>query len=510
MEKRFLAEYLRLSVEDGDVISSDSKAESDSIHHQRLLITRYREEKEIYLEAPVMEFVDDGYSGTNFQRPAIKELLSLVREGKICCIIVKDLSRFGRNYLEVGDYLEQIFPFMGVRFIAINDRYDSAEYIGTTGGIEIAFRSLLYDMYSKDLSAKMRSALKIRRKRGDFIGPRPPFGYEFSSDRKKLAVDLVAAAYVKRIFELACEGESTGKIAARLNEEKIPTPGAYKNQKGSQYHILDGNGYWNSKKVLKIIENKVYVGTVVNAKYKVTEIGAKQFKRVPDEKRIYVPNKHEAIVSEETFQKASEIIQNNGQQKGKKHDFSNKSILQGKLRCGNCKRSLIRITSTSIPYFTCEKAAYDTRSSCFGGRVKEPEIEKVILKKINEKLEKEEKKQTSEAFESNLKEIQKEIATLERQRDALKAEKQWLYEQFKMKQLYKKTYLERVAVLREKEDGINGQIEQAQKQRKIGENSVKYEEDISTLRVLNTDVVEAYIETIYVDAPERFHIIWKK
>ena len=188
MAEKLVAEYLRLSIEDGDVISNDNKAESDSISNQRELITRYRSDRMLYPDAQVLEFVDDGYSGTNFERPALKQMLSLIREGKICCVIVKDISRFGRNYLEVGDYLEQIFPFMGVRFIAINDYYDSDDYLGTTGGIEVAFKSLLYDMYSKDLSVKMNSALQIRRKRGEFIGPRPPFGYCLSKDKKVLTV----------------------------------------------------------------------------------------------------------------------------------------------------------------------------------------------------------------------------------------------------------------------------------------------------------------------------------
>ena len=135
MVGKFLAEYLRLSVEDGDIVSNDVKAESDSIIHQRELITRYVSDKQIYSAMQPLEFVDDGYSGTNFDRPAVKKMLSLVRKGEIRCIIVKDISRFGRNYLEVGDYLEQIIPFLGVRFIAINDGYDSDDYIGTTGGI---------------------------------------------------------------------------------------------------------------------------------------------------------------------------------------------------------------------------------------------------------------------------------------------------------------------------------------------------------------------------------------
>ena len=143
MEERFVAEYLRLSMEDGDVVSDNAKEESNSILHQRNLITRYLSDRNLYPGTQTIEFVDDGYSGTNFERPAVKRMLSMVREGKICCIVVKDISRFGRNYLEVGDYLEQIFPFMGVRFIAVGDGYDSADYEGTTGGIEIAFKSFL-------------------------------------------------------------------------------------------------------------------------------------------------------------------------------------------------------------------------------------------------------------------------------------------------------------------------------------------------------------------------------
>lgn len=510
MENRFLAEYLRLSIEDGDVISGDSKIESDSISHQRFLISRYKDENDLYPGVPTLEFVDDGYSGTNFERPAIKEMLSLIREGKICCIIVKDISRFGRNYLEVGDYLEQIFPFMGVRFIAINDGYDSNDYIGTTGGIEIAFRSLLYDMYSKDLSVKMNSALKIRRRRGDFIGPRPPFGYQFSSDKKVLAVDQVAAGYVRRIFELACEGKSTGEIAVSLNEEKIPTPGEYKNQNGHHYHMLDGKGYWDRKKVLKILENKIYLGTVVNAKYKVTKIGGKQFERVPDGERIYVSNKHEAIISEQVFYKAAEIIRNMGQQKGKKHHFSHESILQGKIRCGNCKRSLVRITCTAIPCFICEKAAYDSNSACFKGRIKEPEIEKLVLEQIKNKLEREGKEKDALSLETNVKNLQNEIKALEKRRGSLKTEKQYLYEQFKMKQIDKKTYLSCVAALRAKEEQVDELIKQVEVKKAVCKNSRENMDCQAPVEKLGSNMVEEYIEMIYVNEAGEIEIIWKK
>lgn len=171
-----MAEYLRVSIEDGDLISESNKTESNAVSNQRRLIEDYRRKEGLYPELIMIEFTDDGYSGTNFDRLGVRQLLAMVRKGKICCILVKDISRFGRDYLEVGDYLEQIFLFMGVRFIAVNDGYDSNDYIGTTGGIEIGFKSLLYGMYSKELSVKMRSALEVRRRRGDFVGPRPPIG----------------------------------------------------------------------------------------------------------------------------------------------------------------------------------------------------------------------------------------------------------------------------------------------------------------------------------------------
>lgn len=536
MAGQFLAEYLRLSVEDGDIVANDTKAESDSIGHQRELIARYISEKQIYPSIQSVEFVDDGYSGTNFDRPAVRKMLSLVREGKICCIIVKDLSRFGRNYLEVGDYLEQIFPFLGVRFIAINDGYDSNDYIGTTGGIEIAFKSLLYDMYSKDLSEKMRSSLLIRRKRGDFIGPRAPFGYQFSDNKKILAVDEVAAQYVKRIFELACEGCGTGKIAKLLNKERVPTPGQYKNREKLQYHILDGEGYWDSGKVRKILQNKVYTGTVVNGRTRVTEVGGSHFKQAPEEEQICIPGRHEAIVTEQEYLVALQVLKYNGCQKGKKHTPKQESILLGKLRCGHCKRSLIRIDCAAMPYFVCKKAEYEEAPSgdtsmpygkkeenteCIGERLSETELEMAILECINEELEQripdgENKSQESDTDFSvmNHRQIRKMCKTLEQKQDSLKIEKQYLYEQYKRKQMERKTYLNRVGALREEERRLSEQIQSLQKQREqCGEEDGTRQEKAGhngKLEILTREVVDEWIEVIYVYGKSQFDIIYKE
>lgn len=540
--EKFLAAYLRLSVEDGDIISNDMKAESDSISHQRELITRYIRDRQLYPSIQLLEFVDDGYSGTNFARPAVKEMLSLVREGKICCIIVKDISRLGRNYLEVGDYLEQIFPFMGVRFIAINDGYDSKDHMGTTGGIEIAFKSLLYDMYSKDLSEKMRSSLLIRRKRGDFIGPRAPFGYQFSDSKKTLAVDEVAAQYVREIFRLACEGYGTGEIAKILNKEKIPTPGRYKNREKQQYHIIDEEGYWNCGRVRKILQNRVYIGTVVNGRTKVTEVGGSHFRQVSDEEHICVPNMHEAIVTEQEFLLASKVIKNNGCQKGKKHNRKEESVLQGKLRCGNCKRCLIRIKCTKTPCFTCKKAAYETVSSeddqmlfgrkaeknrCISERLSEPELEAAILERINQEREQGILERTGQEPDAvfpvaderqsklpSVKELKKMCMALGHKQDLLKREKQYLYEQYKRDRMERGTYLNRMEILRKEESRLSEQLQKMQEEKERWEEEGGSDQEgaeySGKFKSLTKDVVEQWIDCIYVYGESRIDIVYKE
>lgn len=530
MKEQFVAEYLRLSMEDGDVVSDSDKEESDSIQHQRELISRYLHEENLYPDMQTLEFVDDGYSGTNFERPAVKRMLSMVREGKICCIIVKDISRFGRNYLEVGDYLEQILPFMGVRFIAVGDGYDSNNYEGTTGGIEIAFRSFLYDLYSKDLSVKMRSALEVRRKRGDFIGPRPPFGYRFSENKKVLAVDQEAAKYVRRIFELAGTGYSTGRIAVKLNEEKIPTPGQYKNRGNLQYHLLDGEGYWNRNMVLKILENKVYLGMVVNGKYRVTKVGGSQFKRVADEDQVCVSGRHEAIVTEQEFMKASKVIKYRGYQRGKEHKGKQDSILLGKLRCGNCKRSLNRIVCTKVPCFICGRAKYDKGSGCFDGRLNEPEVEDAVLRHIRQKVEERRRErlalldreepdrehgvveQGGGSLKPGCARIKNKGVLLEKKLDALKIEKQYLYEQFKMEQLEKNDYLNKVEDLRAEEKRVGEEIRKVEEER-IREGERREGEigkqELGEIRLCR-ELLEEMIEAVYVWREGEIEVVWKE
>jgi len=402
---------------------------------------------------------------------------------------------------------------MGVRFIAINDGYDSNDYTGTTGGLEVAFKSLMYDMYSKDLSVKMCSALEVRRKRGDYIGPRPPFGYRFSENKRVLAVDETAAGYVKRIFGLACEGYSTGQIAVKLNEEGIPTPGQYKNQSREEYHILAGKGCWDRKMVLKILENRVYLGTVVNAKYKVAEIGGRRFKRVPDGERIYVEGRHEAVITEEEFVQASKAIRYRGMQKGKTHHFEKSHVLSGKLKCRNCGKSMVRISCTKIPCYACERAKYDVDGRCFPGRVQEPEAEMYVLAQINRR-QKEQKAGCGETdtgtIRSNIREIKRELAAGESRLGVVKAEKQYLYEQLKLGKIERELYLSKVETLREEESRLRRQTAQTREKMAALEEQQRNSHTGDEIAELSREIVEEYVDAVYVCGDGTLEMAWKQ
>ena len=227
-EKYNCATYLRLSRSDGD------QQESNSIKNQRALLNDYMgKHPELH---KFDEYVDDGYSGTNFERPDFKRMMQDIEKRNVNCIIVKDLSRFGRNYIETGRYLERIFPFMGVRFIAINDHYDSAEENDDKGRILIPFNNLINDTYCRDISLRVRSHLDVKRKEGQFIGSFAGYGYRKDpKDKNHLIIDEYAAGIVQEIFKQKLNGMSSQRIASHLNELGVLPPNEYKRANGFNY-----------------------------------------------------------------------------------------------------------------------------------------------------------------------------------------------------------------------------------------------------------------------------------
>ena len=247
MKKYQIAIYIRLSKEDDKL-----KIESNSITMQRILLQKYVAEN--FVDYELSEFCDDGYTGTNFERPGMQAMLEKIRNGRINCVVVKDFSRFARDYIELGSYLEQIFPFLGVRFISINDNYDSKDYQGSIADIDVNFKNLLYDLYSKDLSEKVHSSLAIRKEKGQYISGNSPFGYDKDpKDRHALLIAEDEAEVVRRIFSLTVEGHTTTEITRMFNEAHVKTPIEFKIEKGQTSRIPKaGRFLWNTSTICAI------------------------------------------------------------------------------------------------------------------------------------------------------------------------------------------------------------------------------------------------------------------
>lgn len=292
------AMYLRISSEDEDLRTGE-KNESESISNQRSLLREYVSGHAELAGSEILEFCDDGWSGTNFERPAVKALLEQVRRGQINCIVVKDLSRFGRDYLTVGDYISRVFPFLGVRFISVNDGFDSSNPLDIDS-LDTSFRTLIYDLYSRDLSRRVKSAKKARAERGAFLSPYAPYGYvKDPEDKNHLLVDTEAAEVIRRIFQMAADGTKTWEIAAALNGEGVSSPKNYKVETGctrTPWHSIQDENFWTANLVAKFLRDERYIGKTVYGKRSRDIVGSTHTVKISRNDWVIVPDRHEAIV----------------------------------------------------------------------------------------------------------------------------------------------------------------------------------------------------------------------
>ena len=242
MKKYVIALYIRLSLE-------DFKTDSLSISSQRMILQEHAAGLEEYGNAELMEFVDNGYSGANFERPAVQELLDLVRANRIDCIMVKDFSRFGRNSLETGYFIERVFPIFHTRFISVSDDFDTKKLKGDTGGMEVAFKYLISEYYSRDMSVKTKTAKYMKMRRGEYQSKICPYGY-CKGDNNRMVPDPETSCVIQMIFEYAASGMNSAQIARELHSQAIPTPGEYKALKGQKYHdVSRTNGVWSNSTI---------------------------------------------------------------------------------------------------------------------------------------------------------------------------------------------------------------------------------------------------------------------
>lgn len=353
--------YIRLSREDGD------KAESESIASQKALLERYAREND-FLRFEY--YIDDGWSGTDFERPSFLRMMGDITGRRINCVIVKDLSRFGRNYVEAGKYLETVFPLFGIRFIAVNDNIDSVLNPQSMNNVIVPFKNIMNDEYCRDISMKVRSSLDIRRKEGKFIGSFAPYGYKKDkSDHNKLVVDEDAATVVRLIFERFLSGYSIAGIAKELSARRIPNPAAYKKGRGSQ------SGIWQHSTVRRILNNELYIGNMVQKKNEIISYKIHVAKAVEKGRQIVVENTHEPVILREDFERAQSLLKRDTRTSPKDNKLS---VFAGFLKCADCGRALQKRT-VKQPYKTYEYYSCSTYKQSGGRRCSKHAVRADIL-----------------------------------------------------------------------------------------------------------------------------------
>lgn len=382
--------YLRLSKEDGDV-TTGSKNESNSIANQKSLIMDYLKDKHDIQVVSIRE--DDGYSGVDFNRPGFQLMLEDVKKGIIDCIIVKDLSRFGRNYIEVGRYLEKLFPMLGVRFIAVNDNYDSLE-VDTAHDIVMPFKNLINDSYCRDLSVKIRSHLAVKRKNGEFIGAFACYGYLKDPENKNhLVIDTYAGPVVQDIFCMKINGYSQYKIADILNEQGILSPMEYKRSIGVHFETsfkVNSKALWSAKAVSRILTNEVYTGVLVQGKQTTPNHKIKVRQAVEEKDWIRVENAHAPLIDPCLFEIVQTLLERDTRTSPKADSVF---PLSGLLYCGDCGQPMVRKTTTyslkgvgefqpqKYSYFVCQGQSKD--KGCSWHRIREKELLDAVLQAVN-------------------------------------------------------------------------------------------------------------------------------
>lgn len=427
-----VAMYLRLSSEDIDLKSSD-KTESESISNQRGLLKEFLRVRPEFSGAEILEFCDDGWSGKNFQRPAFLQMMEQVKTGKIQCIVVKDLSRFGRDYLVVGNYISRVFPFLGVRFIAVNDGFDSTRQ-ADIDSLDTSFKTLIYDLYSRELSQKVKSAKRQRAEKGLFLSPFAPYGYRKDPrDKNHLIPDPKAAAVVQRIFRLAAEKHAPKEIAAILNADGIPSPMRYKQENNcsrERWPSIHESNFWAKGVIYKILRDERYLGTAVYGKRERDMVGLTHSVRKVRADWITVEAAHEGIIEPELFQAAQAELKAFSE---KDSPAPNANPLRRKVICGCCGYAM-QLVKAKAPYYRCCSAELGLPYGCKTEPVPQTDIQDAVLALIRtyaqcavdlDRLQAEQRQRIRQAQ----KQAEKALTALQNRRQQLELLLQNLYEQ---------------------------------------------------------------------------------
>lgn len=454
----------------------------------------------------------------------IQKLLKDMKQEKINCILVKDLSRLGRNYIEVGNYIEQIFPLFNIRFISINDNIDSFINPASTNTILVPFKNLLNDEYCRDTSIKIKSSLNSKKKKGEFVGAFSAYGYiKDPQDKHKLIIDKQAAEIVKQIFKWhAYEGIGKVGICKKLNELGILNPTGHKKIELKQnYNNSQSSDYtWSPSTIGKILKNEIYIGNTIQGKRKVKSYKIHKLENVPEEEWIRVENTHEPIIEKELFQKSQEINKKDIKpcKKGKISKWA------GILKCGDCKRAMNKKTSTNkynkkYEYYICSTYRKKSEKLCTSHKIQIQELEKNVLKELNNKciqkiikiIEKINNKKIQEENENTIKQT---IKTKNKQLEKLLKIKLELYEDLKENIITKEEYInykERYEKNIEKNKNTIKKLETELRKQKdpIEKEWITEFKKNKKLKEVPREIITELIECIYIYENKKIQIKWK-
>ncbi len=523
MEKKVwyhTAIYLRLSRDDENLDGS-VKRESDSISSQRELARFFVREQ------PDMElfdiYIDDGYSGANFDRPDFKRMMGDIENGNVNCVVVKDLSRFGRDYIEAGRFIQKTFPAFSVRFIAITDHYDSLTADQSTTSLVIPVKNFVNDSYCQDISEKVKSHQKIKREKGKFIGAFTVYGYQKDhEDKNKLVIDEYAARIVKSIFTWKLDGMSSLAIANRLNENGIFSPMEYKKSHGEHYATGFPAGIvskWSAVAVKRILTNEIYTGTMVQGKREKVNYKVDKILEKPESEWFKVEGTHEAIISKEDYQNVQRLLKVDtraGKGREKAYMFS------GFLFCGDCKEPMVRRLNR---YKGRENISYicSTRNrseGCSRHSISEADLKNVVFQMIRFQIsllmDKNPQMQYLQSRKMNFEDVngfENEITRLRNEQEKYLELRAGLYEDLKtgiitqedfknFSAIYEKRYMETEKALERQEDMVKKLLQNGV------ESGIRLKRLKETMQIstLDRDVLLAFVERIEIYEEKRISI----
>lgn len=467
--------YIRLSKED------ESEGQSESVTNQLSLLTAFAKEHKLCV---FDTYIDDGWSGTNFDRPAFQHMIADIEAKKVNMVITKDLSRLGRDYIMTGHYMERYFPENRIRYISLLDGIDTG--IESTANDITPFRAIMNDMYAKDISKKIKSVKHDKQRKGLFIGGKPLYGYKMAEKKNKIVIDEEAAPMVRRVFGMALEGLSCRQIAARLNVEKVPTPATYAGL--NQGRTGPYAGMWSSERISDMLQNETYIGNMVQGRSKKINYKSKKCVRQPRENWIVVEGTHEPLIDRDTFDKVQQLLGSRKTTRSRTYDF----LLKGLIYCHECGYPLAVINRPNARgedclYFVCRTYQRFTKAGvCTCHSIKEQTVTQAVIEKVREVCENyvrtEEllptaEKAVEEANQANSQE--KEAAALKAKIESLTAHLDRMYmdrlsgilEEQDFERIYQRAKQERAA-LEQKLSGLETPTYEPEKQKKLARELV--------------------------------------